>query len=252
MGKIIALANQKGGVAKTTSTYNIGVSLSRKGYKTLLVDLDSQASLTISAGLEPYDFEFGIVSLLQKKPVFDKSKIKSLNDNLDIITSRIELAHLEMELISRPVRETILTRVLSNFQDDYDYILIDCPPQLSMLTINAFAAADYILIPCKTDYLSYRGLEQLLNSIAEIKELVNPKLQILGVIATMYEQRINDDKEILEALQKENNVIAIIKKMAIAKKGVYDGRSVADQDVNNPIAKEYDKISEYIIEKVGL
>lgn len=153
-----------------------------------------------------------------------------------------------MELISRPAREGILARVLEKFKD-YDYILIDCPPQLSILTINAFSCADYIIIPCKTDYLSYRGLEQLLNSIAEIKELVNPTLQVMGVIATMFEQRNNHDKEILEALQNENNVIGIIKKMTIAK-NIYDGLSVYELNPTNPVALEYEKISQYIIEKV--
>ena len=249
MGKIISFSNQKGGVAKTTSTYNVGVSLAKKGKKTLIIDLDSQASLTISAGLEPFEFTKTIVNVLQKEGSSFIECIQSLQKNLDICTSRLELAHLEMEMIGRSMRETILQRALSKIKDKYDFILIDCPPQLSILTINALASCDYVIVPVKTDYLAYRGVELLMESIEDTKELLNPNLVVLGVVATMYEQRVNDDKEILEALKKKYNVIGIIKKMAIVKKGVYDGRSVSEQSPKNDVAIEYDKLSDYIILK---
>ena len=137
MGQVIAFANQKGGVAKTTSTYNVGVALAMKGKKTLIIDLDPQASLTISAGLEPLEQEQTIVTALKKERNNLKTSILPLMDNLDIVTSRPELAQLEMELIGRAVRETILKRALEPVRAGYDFILIDCPPQLSILTINA-------------------------------------------------------------------------------------------------------------------
>ena len=252
MGKIIAIANQKGGVAKTTSTYNIGGSLARKGKKTLIIDLDGQASLTISAGLEPFDYDNTIVDVLKKEGTPITKCIRTLQENIDICTSRLELAQLEIEMIGRPMRETILKRALEAVRCEYDYILIDCPPQLSILTINALACSDYVVIPVKTDYLAYRGVELLMESISDIKELVNPSLSVLGVVATMFEMRVKDDNEILQALMDKYNVIGVVKKMAIAKKGVYDGRSVSEQSPKNEVAKEYDKVSDYIIADGGI
>ena len=252
MGKIISFANQKGGVAKTTSTYNVGVSLSRKGKKILIIDLDSQASLTISAGLEPFEYEKSIVSVMNKEGLQIAECACKLNEKLDIVTSRLELAQLEIEMIGRPMREMILQRAIEPVKKDYDYILIDCPPQLSILTINALACSDYVIVPVKTDYLAYRGVELLQETIEEIQSIINPRLEVLGVIATLYEMRIKDDKEILQALRDKYNVIAVVKKLAIAKKGIYDGLAVSEQSPDNDIAREYDKVCNYIIEKGGM
>lgn len=248
MGTIIAFANQKGGVAKTTSTYNVGVSLARKGKKTLIIDLDSQASLTISAGLEPFDYENTIVSVLRKNGVAIEKCTLSLQENLKICPSRLELAQLEMEMIGRSMREMILKRALEPIRNDYDFILIDCPPQLSILTINALACSDFVIVPVKTDYLAYRGVELLMESIQDIKDLINPGLSVLGIVATMYEQRVKDDNDILQALRDKYEVIGVIKKRAVAKKGVYDGLSVGEQDAKNDVATEYNKISDYVIQ----
>lgn len=249
MGKIIAFANQKGGVAKTTSTFNVGVALARKGKNVLMIDLDSQASLTISAGMEPYDYENTIATVLSREGTPVGSCTYQLMENLNIVTSRLELAQLEMEMIGRSMRETILKRALAPIRNEYDFILIDCPPQLSILTINALACCDWVIVPVKTDYLAYRGVELLHDSIESVKELINPDLEVLGVIATLYEKRVKDDNDILRALQERYNVLGIVKKMAIAKKGVYDGLSVAQQAPNNDIAVEYDRISQIIIER---
>ena len=252
MGKIISFANQKGGVAKTTSTYNIGVSLARRGKRTLIIDLDSQASLTISAGLEPFENECSIVAVLHKFGEKIENCCHKLNDNLYIVTSRLELAQLEIEMIGRSMREMILKRAIEPIVGEFDYILIDCPPQLSILTINALACSDYVIIPVKTDYLAYRGVELLQESIIDIKDIINPSLEVLGIIATLYEMRVKDDNEILQALREKYNVIAVVKKLAIAKKGVYDGRAVMEQSPENDIAKEYDNVCSYIIEKGGV
>jgi chromosome partitioning protein len=249
MGKIIALANQKGGVAKTTSTYNLGASLSEKGKKVLMVDFDSQASLTISTGLEPFDYDKNIVSIMQKNGKSVKECIYELKESLHIITSSIELAQMEMELLSRASREKILDRALEPVKKEYDYILIDCPPQLSILTINALSCADFVIIPVKTDYLAYRGIEQLMDTVNEIKDLINTKLEVLGVIATMYEKRVRDDNEILQEIEKNYNVIGVVKKLAIAKRGIYDGLSVVEQVPTSEIAMEYNRISDIIINK---
>ncbi len=247
MCKTIAIANQKGGVAKTTTTHNVGVALAKRGKKVLMADLDSQASLTISTGLEPLDIDNNIVSILTKNDKEVGECIQELQPNLHIITSIIDLAQLEMEMLSRASREKILDRALAPVKNDYDYILIDCPPQLSILTINALSCADGVIIPVKTDYLAYRGLSQLYNTIDEIKELINPKLEVLGVVATMYETRVNDDTVILEQLQKNYNVIGIVKKQAATKKGLLEGLSVVEQSPLSEVAEEYISISDMII-----
>ena len=245
--EVIAIANQKGGVAKTTTTHNLGVALAEKGKKVLLIDLDSQASLTISMGIEPLEIKRTVVDILKKKSVSIKECIYKVHTNLDIVTSIIDLASMEVEMLSRASREKILDRAITPIKNDYDYILIDCPPQLSILTINALSCADGVIIPVKTDYLAYRGLTQLNDSISEIKDLINDKLKIYGIIATFYETRVKDDKEILEMLKKEYNLIGIIKKQVAAKKGIYDGMAAVQAVPESDISKEYVKIADMII-----
>ena len=245
--KVIAIANQKGGVAKTTTTHNLGAALASAGKKVLLIDLDSQASLTISVGLEPLEVEKTIVDVLKKDGVAIEECIRQLREGLHIVTSIIDLAPMEMELLSRASREKILDRALKRVRDAYDYILIDCPPQLSILTINALSCADGVLIPVKTDYLAYRGLTQLQDSIKEIQELINPGLQVIGVLATLYDTRVSDDREILGLLKDEYNLLGIIKRLAVAKKGIYDGLAVVEQAPNSGLAAEYRAVAQIII-----
>ena len=245
--KVIAIANQKGGVAKTTTTHNLGVALAAKGKRVLLIDLDSQASLTISVGLEPLEVKRTIVDVLRKDGVPIRECIERISDRLHIVTSIIDLAPMEMELLSRASREKILDRPLRPVRGEYDFILVDCPPQLSILTINALSCADGVIIPVKTDYLAYRGLTQLQDSIQEIQELINPELKVLGVIATLYEKRVADDNEILAALRKEYNLLGVIKRLAVAKKGIYDGLAVVEQTPGSEISIEYNKIADMII-----
>lgn len=247
MAKIIALANQKGGVSKTTSTHNISVALAEQGKKTLMIDLDSQASLTISVGIEPLSIENTIASILRKNGCSLSECIQELNSNLHIITSTIDLASLEMEMFSRPSREKILDRALEPVKDDYDFILIDCPPQLSVLTVNALSCADSVIIPVKTDYLAYRGIGQLMDTIEEIRTLINPRLSVFGVLATLFQTRSNDDNDILNALKENYKVIGIIKKLVSAKKGIYDGLSVVEQFPNDELSIEYKKVANMLI-----
>ena len=245
--KVIAIANQKGGVAKTTTTHNLGVALAAQGKRVLLIDLDSQASLTISVGLEPLEVEQTIVDVLRKEGLPLMECVQRLNDRLHIVTSIIDLAPMEMELLSRASREKILDRALRPVREQYDFILIDCPPQLSILTINALSCADGVVIPVKTDYLAYRGLTQLQDSIQEIQEMINPGLKVLGVIATLYDTRVADDREILALLRKEYNLLGVIKRLAVAKKGIYDGLAAVEQSPNSDLAREYVAIAEMIM-----
>lgn len=247
MAKIISFANQKGGVAKTTSTFNVAACLAMHGHKVLMVDLDPQASLTIYAGLEPYDYDSTIVTILKNPKHNVTDSIVNLRDNLDIITSRIELASVENELLGRTARELTLSRALDKVKNKYDYIVIDCPPQLSTLTINALSCSDKVIIPCKTDYLAYRGLEQLQETIETIKAYFKPDLEILGILATLYESRAKDDNEILDLLKEQYNVLGVIKRTTQAKKGMYDGMSSVEFSPKSDLAKEYEKIVDKIV-----
>lgn len=245
--KVIAIANQKGGVAKTTTTHNLGAALAAAGKKVLLIDLDSQASLTISVGLEPLEVKRTIVDVLKKDGTPIQESIQQLTEQLHIVTSIIDLAPMEMEMLSRASREKILDRALKPVREIYDFILIDCPPQLSILTINALSCADGVLIPVKTDYLAYRGLTQLQDTIQEVEELINPGLQVLGVIATLHDTRVTDDREILALLKEEYNLLGVVKRLAVAKKGIYDGRAAVEQAPGSEIAKEYMTIADMVI-----
>ena len=245
--KIFAIANQKGGVGKTTTAHNLGVSLAAKGKRVLLIDLDSQASLTISVGLEPLEVERTIADVLRKDGVPIRGCAVRLSERLHIVTSVIDLAPIEMELLSRASREKVLDRALNRVREDYDFILVDCPPQLSILTINALSCADGVVIPVKTDYLAYRGLTQLQDSIQEIQEMVNPDLKVLGVIATFYEKRAADDNEILAMLRKAYNLLGVIKRLTVAKKGIYDGLAVVEQAPGSEISMEYNAIADMMI-----
>lgn len=248
MAKVISFANQKGGVAKTTSVFNIAACLSKRGKKVLMIDLDPQASLTIYAGLEPYEQDKSIVDVLKNQKQDVAECIVAIRENLYIITSRIELSGVENELLSRTARELILSRALEKIKSQYDYIIIDCPPQLSTLTINALACTDKVVIPCKTDYLAYRGIKQLLETIEIVRAYFKNDLKVAGVLATLYESRAKDDNEILEVLKEEYPpVLGIIKRTTQAKKGMYDGMSSVEFSPKSELAQEYEKIVDKII-----
>lgn len=259
MAEVIAIANQKGGVAKTTTAHNIAVGLSMREKKTLMIDLDSQASLTICAGLEPRDIaDKSIVSVLSddvrihrdiKECIHEIGEGEYKTENCYIVPSIIDLADLEWKMFARVSREKILSRALSSIQQLFDYIIIDCPPQLSILTINALSCSNGVIIPVKTDYLAYRGLNHLMETILSVQELTNPELDVYGVVATMYEKRVKNDTAILMQLNREHNVVGVINKKAMAGKGVYNGLAVVEFSPNIDISQEYMKIVDMIISK---
>ena len=196
MVKVIAIANQKGGVAKTTTTHNLGAAMAAAGKRVLLIDLDSQASLTISVGLEPLEVERTIVDVLRKDGTPFMECVQQLSDRLHIVTSIIDLAPMEMELLSRASREKILDRALREARGQYDYILIDCMPSLGMITINALVAADNVLIPVEAAYLPVKGLQQLIKTIGRVHRKLNPALSIMGILLTKVDRRTNFARDI--------------------------------------------------------
>lgn|SRR5574344_65688 len=197
MGKIISIINHKGGVGKTTTAVDLGAALCRKGKKVLLVDLDSQANLTLSVGLEE-DIEKTIYGALK-----DEYPLPIVNvPPFDVVPSCLDLSAAETELINKIGRERILSKVLQPVKANYDYILIDCPPSLALLSINAMAASDSVLIPVQAQYLAMRGMEKLVNVIEQVKEAINPKLTIEGILITMYKGRQNLSKSISEIVRE--------------------------------------------------
>jgi chromosome partitioning protein len=198
--RVIAFANQKGGVAKTTTTLNLGVALAEKGHKVLLVDLDPQGNLTMSQGFNPDSIERSMFDVLvHRLPITEIIE----QAETDIAVASIDLAGAELALSSMIGRERALEKALAPIREDYDYILIDTPPSLGLLTINAFVAADGVIVPVQCEYLSLRGLVQLQNTLTMIRENLNPTVEITGILPTMYDKRILHSREAVEIL-KEN------------------------------------------------
>jgi chromosome partitioning protein len=198
MTRAIAVANQKGGVAKTTTVHALGVALAALGDRVLLVDLDPQASLTYSLGIDPN---------AQRPTVHDcfvrgapASDVLMKAGDLALLPSSVDLAGSEVHLLSRTGREHVLRKVLEPVRGDYDVVLIDCPPSLGVLTINALTAADDVLIPMQCEALSQRGVSQLIDTITDVREFTNPRLRVAGVVATMYDRRTTEDRRVLESV----------------------------------------------------
>ena len=190
MCKIIAIANQKGGVGKTTTTGNLGIGLAKQGKKVLLIDADAQGSLTASLGFtEPDSLEVTLATimgnLINDEEVEPGEGILHHEEGIDLMPGNIELSGLEVSLVNVMSRETVLRSYIEIVKESYDYILIDCMPSLGMITINAFASADSILIPVQAAYLPVKGLQQLIKTVGKVKRQINPKLEIEGILLTM-------------------------------------------------------------------
>ena len=197
--QVIVLANQKGGVAKTTTTLNLGVAFAERGNRVLLIDLDPQGNLTMSQGLNPDSIEQSMFDVLvHRLPLEQVIQAREV----DIAVSSIDLAGADMALSSQIGRERALEKALAPVKDRYDYIFIDTPPSLGLLTINAFVAATGVIVPVQTEYLSLRGLVQLENTLAMVRENLNPRVEIVGIVPTMYDKRLTHSREADEILRE--------------------------------------------------
>ena len=248
--EIIAFANQKGGVAKTTSTYNIAVLKAIAGKRVLMIDLDPQSSLTILCNFMPGKTKFSVCNLFDGKtdPIDCGYLVKTTGlENLYIVPSDIELAEVEQNITGRTAREKILKKALKSFEEYFDYIFIDCPPQLGILTTNALVAADKVITPAKAEYLSYRGIRSLKRTIQNIiEENLNEKLSFEGFIITMFEKNINDQRDILEHFRKEAPILGIVKKSADTYRNILDGIPVVMSNPKSNVAHSYTEIAERI------
>ncbi|NLU36283.1 MAG: ParA family protein [Clostridiales bacterium] len=202
MSRIIAIANQKGGVGKTTTNVNLSACLAALGKKVLTVDIDPQGNTTSGLGVDKNRIDKSIYDVLINRVPARDAIYKTDFDNLDIIISKIELAGAEIELVPMMARETILKRAMADIRDDYDYILIDCPPSLGLITINALTAADTLLVPIQCEYYALEGLTQLLSTFELVKKNLNPDLEIEGVVLTMFDSRTNLSIQVVDEVKK--------------------------------------------------
>ena len=248
MKRVIAFANQKGGVAKTTTTLNLGVALAEKGHKVLLVDLDPQGNLTMSQGFNPDAIERSMFDVLvHRLPITEIIE----QAEADIAVASIDLAGAELALSSMIGRERALEKALAPIREEYDYILIDTPPSLGLLTINAFVAADGVIVPVQCEYLSLRGLVQLQNTLTMIRENLNPNVEIVGILPTMFDKRILHSREAVEILRENFGDLVFktrIRKTIRYAEAPVKGLSVLKYDPTGDAAEAYRDLAKEVLD----
>lgn len=202
MGKIIAIVNQKGGVGKTTTAVNLAAALGERGKKVLLVDIDPQGNTTSGYGISKRDLEKSAYEMLLGEISAKEAAVTTNFKNVDVIPSNVDLSGAEVELIDLPSREAKLKTALAAVRDEYDYIFLDCPPSLGMVTINGLVAADTLLVPIQCEYYALEGLSQLMKTVRQIKQLYNPQIDIEGVLLTMYDGRLNLTQQVVAEIKR--------------------------------------------------
>lgn len=251
MAIIIAVANQKGGVAKTTSTINIGHALNELGKKVLLIDLDPQASLTIGMGIEPDDLQKTLYNVLCEK-INIKEIIIDIN-GIALAPSTIDLSVAELNLSGEMSRENVLKRSLKKIEKDFDYILIDCPPSLGLLTINALSSCKHVIIPTTTEYLAFRGVRCLVETIQKVQDYINSDIELFGILPTMHDNRTIHSREVLEQFEndyKETYILDYIKRSIKVSDSMLASKAVLNTAPKHEISEAYRNVARKIIENI--
>ncbi|GAA4958742.1 AAA family ATPase [Algibacter aquimarinus] len=252
MGKIIAIANQKGGVGKTTTSVNLAACLGVLEKKVLLIDADPQANATSGIGIDVEQVEIGTYQLLEHSNSAKEAIIQTESPNLDIIPAHIDLVAIEIELVDKKAREYMLKKALAEIKNDYDYILIDCAPSLGLLTLNALTASDAVIIPIQCEYFALEGLGKLLNTIKSVQKIHNPELDIEGLLLTMYDSRLRLSNQVVEEVQKHFNDMVfktIIQRNVRLSEAPSYGESIINYDASSKGASNYLSLAKEIINK---
>ena len=252
MGKIIAIANQNGGVGKTTTSVNLAASLGVLEKKVLLIDADPQANATSGLGIDVESVELGTYQLFDPANRPEDAIMKTQSPNLEIIPAHIDLVAIEIELVDQEEREYMLKKAISHFKEVYDYVLIDCAPSLGLLTLNALTAADSVIIPIQCEYFALEGLGKLLNTIKSVQKIHNQNLDIEGLLLTMYDSRLRLSNQVVEEVQKHFDEMVfetIIQRNVRLSEAPSYGESIINYDAASKGATNYLSLAHEIIKK---
>ena len=252
MGKIIAIANQKGGVGKTTTSVNLAASLGVLEKKVLLIDADPQANASSGLGIDIDTIAIGTYQMLEHSNTPQEAIIPSSAPNVWVIPAHIDLVAIEIELVDKENREYMLKQALASIKDEYDYILIDCAPSLGLLTLNALTASDSVIIPIQCEYYALEGLGKLLNTIKSVQKIHNPELDIEGLLLTMFDSRLRLSNQVVEEVQKHFNDMVfttVIQRNVKLSEAPSFGESIINYDATSKGATNYLHLAQEIIEK---
>ena len=252
MGRTIVIANQKGGVGKTTTSINLSAALAEQGQKVLVIDMDPQGNTTSGLGVEKDEVENTVYELLLGECTIQECMKKEIFENLSILPANINLAGAEIELISAENKEYLLKNTLDEVKDQYDFIIIDCPPSLNLLTINSMCAGDTVLVPIQCEYYALEGLSQLMHTIDLVKERLNPNLEMEGVVFTMYDARTNLSLQVVESVKNNLNQKVyksiIPRNVRLAEAPSY-GMPITKYDKRSTGAESYRLLAEEVIHR---